>query len=73
MKHGPGAYANGCRCTRCTDSWAPYQAEKRSNRERALAMGTAAPQHGRYSTYTNYGCRCAACSDAASDARKASR
>lgn len=73
MKHGPAGYANGCRCTECTDSWAPYQAQMREARKKRLAMGAAEPPHGRYSTYTNWGCHCGACSDAAREARKASR
>lgn len=73
ITHGPSGYANGCRCTECTDSWAPYQRAMSERRKERLERGEVQVPHGRYSTYTNWGCRCGACCDAASEAKKASR
>jgi hypothetical protein len=63
VDHGHGdhrTYLKGCRCDNCREAMRINAAEKRAHyrgdQDRADRAG-----HGKYTTYRNYGCRCAPC------------
>jgi len=74
--HGTaGGYSNHkCRCDRCRTAWAAMCRQMKANRKARLAgdrgstvrsVAKDAPsEHGTESTYTNWGCRCADCTEA---------
>ncbi len=70
--HGLSGYTNTrCRCDVCRDAWRDYIAEMRLIRaERPIPKRV---QHGNANTYSNHGCRCEACTAAASALRLAYR
>lgn len=80
FKHGRYAYGNhGCRCEACTTDHSKYLAERRAERrELRIPDGSGrlvAPtwvKHGTPGGYSNWYCRCVACTDAwAASARRA--
>lgn len=69
MTHGTNGYQMGCRCPDCREA---HRISAAQAREAAKRSGLAPddPRHGRHSTYTNWACRCPACTKANSDACK---
>lgn len=66
MRHGTDyGYRSGCYCRPCTDAHAASAKALRARRSVRLASGEADVPHGRWSTYTNWGCRCTPCATAA--------
>lgn len=69
LAHGRHGYQRRkCRCAACCAAWEAYKAERR-----AIVAARVVPEfavHGRYTTYGNYGCRCAPCSAAHSEEMK---
>lgn len=65
----PSCYTNNkCREDVCKAAWAKYNKEQRA--KRALQPLPEGREHGVYTTYTNYGCRCTPCKRANTDQRK---
>lgn len=58
---GRRRYAKGCRCEICKEG-------RRTRYEAHVAQGP--PGHGKASSYSNYGCRCKACTEAATVYRR---
>lgn len=60
-------YEDGCRCPVCTEAHRVRITRRRNERRagRVLVDGRLvawqAPEHGRRSTYSNWGCRCVLC------------
>lgn len=84
VSHGfESTYINwGCRCTPCTAANSRAQADHRERRRRqgrrVLIDGrwtcvVYGVEHGHYSTYLNWSCRCVPCTDAATGARAYTR
>lgn len=71
------SYTNwACRCVPCTDAWRQATNVRRLARRASrvpdangFLIVTAPVQHGRPSTYHNWGCQCRPCMDAAAVAR----
>lgn len=65
--HGRSAYVHGtCRCPVCAQANREYAAELRARKSGTLAPGD--PRHGTVNGYSNYRCRCQACTRANTDA-----
>ncbi len=57
--HGlASTYSAGCRCAECRRAHTRYQASLRAKR---LSSGRVLGEHGKSSTYSNWGCRCERC------------
>jgi len=66
--HGTRArYQAGCRCDACTAANAAYWQRRTAERRQLLAEGCDV-EHGKRSTYINWGCRCATCVQVNSEA-----
>jgi hypothetical protein len=65
MKHTASAYRSGtCFCDLCRlDSNRRHRRENKSRTER-LKADPGLAEHGTFSTYINWGCRCDQCRDA---------
>lgn len=69
--HGTiNAYSNGCRCAACRKANTAFCAERRVLRRSRVAE-MPKEKHGTISGYENWGCRCASCSVAGADHRRA--
>jgi len=65
VKHGASAYRNGrCLCEICTEDHRARHARENASRVARLAADPSLAPHGSRQTYVNWGCRCAACSEA---------
>lgn len=58
-------YKRGCRCEACVEWFRAYELKRKPPRIQAFLEGRAKVTHGTPSTYINYGCRCAECTEAA--------
>ena len=64
--HGTNlAYKRGCRCMTCRAAHSEYRAQYRAEKKAQLAADPSAAEHGVYSTYANWMCRCDPCKAAA--------
>lgn len=73
-----GQYVNGCRCDGCRAAATAYQVALVHKRMRARQLingryTATTGTHGRASTYTNHGCRCAPCTTAIRDYNRGRR
>jgi hypothetical protein len=60
--HGWSGYVHyGCGCDVCTMAHTNYQWWSRKRRAERLAADPTLAPHGEKQTYSNWGCRCAAC------------
>lgn len=50
-----------CRCGECRDASTRRRRQEMASRRARLAADPSVVQHGRASTYTNWGCRCDDC------------
>lgn len=71
--HGLSTYSNyGCRCEVCRSAWAGYISDRRKQRRaqrveiggRMTATQIPPEKHGTEAVYSNYSCRCEACTEA---------
>jgi hypothetical protein len=53
-----------CRCDDCRQAAREFQRASTADRARRLASGEVDVTHGRLSTYVNWACRCAPCTEA---------
>jgi hypothetical protein len=64
-RHGTMAgYKRGCCCFDCRCANTDRVLVQNAQRRARLNAGLASPAHGRYTTYSNWGCRCQPCRDA---------
>lgn len=64
-------YSNGkCRCNGCRNAWRARVREVRASNKVKLAADPTIRPHGKTVTYQEWGCRCADCRAAMSEARK---
>lgn len=56
-----------CRCPDCTGANTRRARSEKTARARRLAADPTLAEHGRASTYTNWGCRCPDCTKANSE------
>lgn len=71
--HGRSAYSSGkCRCLFCTQAQRDYIAALQA-RLHAQGLPPDDPRHGTHNGYSNYGCRCGACSQVWSAYNRARR
>lgn len=78
--HGTySCYCNwGCRCGSCSRAWTTYVTRRRVERRTALVededgftvVDRPGTEHGTYSTYKNWNCRCRPCIRAATAYRR---
>lgn len=68
-------YWKKCRCGSCKGAYNTYQRVQRKSRSARRGGTTPDPllPHGRVSTYSNWGCRCDRCTEAATSAVRESR
>ena len=74
--HGlPSTYRHGCRCEDCRVAHTAYTVVERAVRAERLAADPTLAPHGKRTTYTNWGCRCALCvtANTQQDSRKVRR
>jgi hypothetical protein len=70
-KHGKGGYNSGCRCDVCKTANANLTRRRKHRRrdQREFIDGrwvaTQAPEHGSWTIYVNWFCRCKPCCDSA--------
>ncbi len=67
MAHAHGrssTYSAGCRCQLCLVAHRAVGAKSRKAAEARLRANPSLARHGRYSTYSYWGCRCQLCGDA---------
>lgn len=62
-------YSRGCRCESCTEQHRIKQNEDNDRRE-ARGLPDDDPRHGKYTTYTNYRCRCLRCTTAETERQR---
>lgn len=74
-KHTPGVggYVRGCRCAKCLKAGRAAARERRKQNAERLAADPTIVEHGKASTYTNWGCKCEACTKAATAANQAQK